>query len=47
MSRVILSLAGVNIYQNKHQVLSNVNLEVNKGEFLYIIGKTGAGKVVS
>ncbi|WP_158960549.1 cell division ATP-binding protein FtsE [Myroides fluvii] len=44
MSQVILSLTGVNIYQNKHQVLSNVNLEVNKGEFLYIIGKTGAGK---
>ncbi|MDM1408865.1 ATP-binding cassette domain-containing protein [Myroides sp. DF42-4-2] len=44
MSEVILSLQNVNVYQNKHQVLSNVNLEVNKGEFLYIIGKTGAGK---
>lgn len=44
MSTVILSVEGVNIYQNKHQVLSNVNLEVKKGEFLYIIGKTGSGK---
>lgn len=44
MSQTVLSLQGVDIYQNKHKVLSNVNLEVNKGEFLYIIGKTGAGK---
>lgn len=44
MSNVILSLQNVTISQNKHEVLSNVNLEVNKGEFLYIIGKTGAGK---
>ncbi|MEK6509859.1 cell division ATP-binding protein FtsE [Myroides sp. C4067] len=44
MSKTVLSLQGVDIYQNKHKVLSNVNLEVNKGEFLYIIGKTGAGK---
>ncbi|WHT75203.1 ATP-binding cassette domain-containing protein [Myroides odoratimimus] len=43
-SKTVLSLQGVDIYQNKHKVLSNVNLEVNKGEFLYIIGKTGAGK---
>lgn len=44
MSRTVLSLQGVDIFQNKHKVLSNVNLEVQKGEFLYIIGKTGAGK---
>jgi cell division transport system ATP-binding protein len=25
-------------------ILSNINLEVNHGEFLYIIGKTGSGK---
>ncbi|WP_121965573.1 cell division ATP-binding protein FtsE [Myroides sp. N17-2] len=44
MSKTVLSLQGVDIFQNKHKVLSNVNLEVNKGEFLYIIGKTGSGK---
>ncbi|MEK6450751.1 MULTISPECIES: cell division ATP-binding protein FtsE [Myroides] len=44
MSRTVLSLQGVDIFQNKHKVLSNVNLEVKKGEFIYIIGKTGAGK---
>ncbi|MCC9043332.1 ATP-binding cassette domain-containing protein [Myroides sp. M-43] len=44
MSKTVLSLQAVDIFQNKHKVLSNVNLEVNKGEFLYIIGKTGSGK---
>ncbi|KUF42799.1 ATP-binding cassette domain-containing protein [Myroides marinus] len=44
MSKTVLSLQGVDIFQNKHKVLSNINLEVQKGEFLYIIGKTGTGK---
>ncbi|MHC5201732.1 cell division ATP-binding protein FtsE [Myroides sp. LJL119] len=44
MSKTVLSLQGVDIYQNKHKVLSNVNLQVEKGDFIYIIGKTGAGK---
>ncbi|MTG97384.1 MULTISPECIES: cell division ATP-binding protein FtsE [Myroides] len=44
MARTVLSLQGVDIFQNKHKVLSNVNLQVKQGEFIYIIGKTGAGK---
>ncbi len=44
MSKTVLSLQGVDIYQNNHKVLSNLNLEVKNGEFIYIIGKTGAGK---
>ncbi len=44
MSATILSLQSVNIYQEKNPVLTNVNLDVNRGEFIYIIGKTGAGK---
>lgn len=44
MSKTVLSLQGVDIFQNKHLVLSNINLQVEKGEFIYIIGKTGAGK---
>lgn len=44
MSSTILSLKAVNIYQEKNPVLTNVNLEVNRGEFIYLIGKTGAGK---
>lgn len=44
MSQPVLFLRNVTIYQDNTAVLSNVNLEVNHGEFLYIIGKTGSGK---
>lgn len=40
----IVSLRNANIYQGESLVLSNVNLEVDKGEFIYMIGKTGTGK---
>lgn len=40
----IVYLNQANIYQGASLVLSNVNLEVDKGEFLYLIGKTGSGK---
>jgi cell division transport system ATP-binding protein len=43
-STKIVSLANVNIYQGDNLVLNNVNLEVDKGEFIYLIGKTGTGK---
>lgn len=42
--QVIVSLKNAQIYQGKSQILSNVNLEVSKGEFVYLIGKTGTGK---
>ncbi|NPA33517.1 MAG: ATP-binding cassette domain-containing protein [Chlorobi bacterium] len=32
------------IYQRETPVLTNVNLQVERGEFLYIVGKTGSGK---
>ena len=44
MSSTILSLQSVNIYQEKNPVLTNVSIDVNRGEFIYLIGKTGAGK---
>jgi cell division transport system ATP-binding protein len=44
MSQTILSLHNVTIYQEGNKILSDVNLKVNPGEFLYIIGKTGSGK---
>lgn len=44
MSQSVLSLKNVTIYQEGKVILSNVNLEVKHGEFLYIIGKTGSGK---
>ena len=44
MSQPVLFLRNANIYQDKTAVLSNVNIEVKHGEFLYLIGKTGTGK---
>ena len=44
MSNPILELNDVSIYQGDNLVLSNVNVEINKGEFVYLIGKTGSGK---
>lgn len=44
MSEQVLFLRNVSIYQENKVILSNVNLEVNHGEFIYIIGKTGSGK---
>ena len=44
MSKAVLSLKNVTLSQEGNTILSNVNLEVNHGEFIYIIGKTGSGK---
>ena len=44
MSQSILSLRNATIYQEGKTILSNVNLEVKRGEFIYVIGKTGSGK---
>lgn len=44
MDSAIVYLKNANIYQGKNLILSNVNFEVSKGEFVYMIGKTGSGK---
>lgn len=44
MPNHILELRNVNIYQSNHVILSDVNLLIDKGEFVYLIGKTGTGK---
>jgi cell division transport system ATP-binding protein len=43
-SNVIIKFDKVSIYQNENLILANVSLEVDKGEFVYLIGKTGSGK---
>lgn len=40
----IIQLHNAAIYQKNALVLSNVNITINKGEFVYLIGKTGSGK---
>ena len=44
MSTTIASLKNVNIFQEQNMILKNISLEVNRGEFIYVIGKTGSGK---
>lgn len=44
MAEAIISIRNVNIYQGDNLVLKNVNLDVHKGEFVYLVGKTGTGK---
>lgn len=41
---MILELRNANIYQGGSLILRDVNLTINKGEFVYLVGKTGTGK---
>lgn len=40
----VIQLKDANIYQGNNQILNEVSLEVNRSEFVYLIGKTGSGK---
>jgi cell division transport system ATP-binding protein len=44
MSDVVVSIENANIYQGGSLILQDVNFTVNKGEFVYLVGKTGTGK---
>lgn len=44
MSDLVLSLQNATIFQHENEVLSNISLQILKGEFVYLIGKTGSGK---
>lgn len=40
----VILFENASIFQDDHLVLSGVNLNVNKGEFAYLIGRVGSGK---
>ncbi len=44
MNNLVLQLENAGIYQRDNLVLSKVNLTLKKGDFCYLIGKTGSGK---
>jgi cell division transport system ATP-binding protein len=44
MAQSIVELRNVNIYQGDSLILKDVNISVDKGEFVYLVGKTGTGK---
>ncbi|MDR0969490.1 MAG: ATP-binding cassette domain-containing protein [Lentimicrobiaceae bacterium] len=44
MEEAIVKLQNVAIFQKRNLILTHVNLKISKGEFVYLIGKTGSGK---
>lgn len=41
---MLIDYTNIDIYQEDHLVLSDVNLQVGSGEFIYLIGQVGSGK---
>ncbi|RMG79198.1 MAG: ATP-binding cassette domain-containing protein [Bacteroidetes bacterium] len=44
MNDSVIEVENLNVYQDKNLVLKDVSFSVNKGEFVYLIGRTGSGK---
>ena len=44
MAEIIVELKHANIYQGDNLILQDVNLSIDKGQFVYLVGKTGTGK---
>ncbi|MEH0008049.1 MAG: ATP-binding cassette domain-containing protein [Flavobacteriales bacterium] len=41
---LVILLEGVDVFQGKRKVLTGVDLRLKKGDFFYLVGKTGGGK---
>ena len=44
MQNTVVSLQNATIQNENKVVLTNINFRVNAGDFVFLIGKTGAGK---
>ena len=44
MSSSILNIEEVSIFQQDETIFENININIDKGDFIYLIGKTGSGK---
>ena len=44
MNKNIISLEGVNLYQEERLIFDNINLSIKEGDFVYLVGETGSGK---
>ena len=44
MSEAVLDIRQADIYQGESLILSDVNIQIHKSEFVYLVGKTGSGK---
>ncbi len=43
-SEPIVSVSDTSIFQENETILGNINFNINKGELVYLVGKTGSGK---
>ncbi len=43
-SEPVISLEHADIYQGDKPILADVNFQIDKGEFVFLIGRTGSGK---
>ena len=43
-TEAVLALDHADIYQDKKLILGNVSFQIQKGDFAYLIGRTGSGK---
>jgi cell division transport system ATP-binding protein len=44
MNEPLIRYQNVSIRQQGLEILEDINFELNKGEFVYLIGKVGSGK---
>jgi cell division transport system ATP-binding protein len=44
MAELMIEIKHANIYQGNNLILQDVQFSVQKGEFVYLVGKTGTGK---
>ena len=40
----VISIKNGSVFQHEQQILNNINLDINEGEFVYLIGRSGSGK---
>lgn len=40
----VVQVTDAGIFQDHHTVLSNISFEIEKGEFVFLVGRTGSGK---
>jgi cell division transport system ATP-binding protein len=43
-NETVIQISKATIFQENNPVVTDVNVEIKKGEFVYLIGKTGSGK---
>ena len=44
MNKPIIEIKNLNLLQEGYEIFKNLNLNIFKGDFIYLIGETGSGK---